>query len=227
MPYIVRMNVTPVKSLALSHPDEVMLGDVGIVENRLFYLVDADGALFAGSDFGPLQTIRADYDLEREHLSLTFPDGAVAEGDAAVFTDGLITDFYGRPVRAHVVPGAWTEALSDFVGRPLRLARCDQAGDGSDVYHLTLVSNASVAELAERGGHYGDLDAGRFRMTFELDGCAAHEEDTWAGRRVRVGRGAPAGLRPGAAMRRDDAEPGDRAEGLRDPEDHRVVPADG
>ena len=24
-------------------------------------------------------------------------------------------------------------------------------------------------------------------MTFELEGCAAHEEDTWAGRRVRAG----------------------------------------
>ena len=24
-------------------------------------------------------------------------------------------------------------------------------------------------------------------MTFELEGCAPHEEDTWAGRRVRVG----------------------------------------
>jgi len=30
MPYIVRMNVTPVKSLALSHPEEVQLGAVGI-----------------------------------------------------------------------------------------------------------------------------------------------------------------------------------------------------
>jgi uncharacterized protein YcbX len=187
MPYIVRMNVTPVKSLALSHPAEVQLGAVGIAENRLFYLVDQGGRLFSGADFGPLQTIRSTYDPDGEHLVLTFPDGGIAEGDATAFTDGLITDFYGRPVRAHVVPGPWTEALSAFVGTPIRLARCDQPGDGSDVYHLTLVSNASVAELAERGGHYGELDAARFRMTFELEGCAAHEEDTWAGRRVRAG----------------------------------------
>ena len=62
MPYIVRMNVTPVKSLALSHPAEVQLGAVGIAENRLFYLVDHAGRLFSGSDFGPLQTIRSTYD---------------------------------------------------------------------------------------------------------------------------------------------------------------------
>ena len=119
---------------------------------------------------------------------LTFPDGSVAEGDAAVFSEGLITDFYGRPVRAHIVPGPWTQALSAFVGSPVRLARCDQAGEGIDVYHLTIVSNASVAALAAHGGHAGPLDAARFRMTIELDGCDAHEEDSWAGRRVRMGR---------------------------------------
>ena len=188
MPSVLRMNVTPVKSMALSHPTEVALGAVGIPEDRLFYLVDDEGRLLAGSRFGPLQTIRPNYDPDREHLTLTFPDGSVAEGDAAVFAEGLITDFYDRPVRAHVVPGPWTQALSGFVGTPVRLARCDQPGEGIDVYHLTVVSNASVAELAAQGGHEGDLDAARFRMTFELDGCAAHEEDTWAGRRVRMGK---------------------------------------
>ena len=188
MPYIVRMNVTPVKSLALSHPEEVELSDVGIAESRLFYLVNREGRMFNGTHFGPLQTIRSSYDADRDRLSLTFPDGLVTEGDAAVFTDGLVTDFYGRPVRAHVVPGPWTESLSAFVGEPVRLARCDQPGDGNDVYHLTMVSRASVAELAGRGGHHGELDAARFRMTFELEGCTAHEEDTWAGRRVRVGK---------------------------------------
>jgi uncharacterized protein YcbX len=179
MPYVVRMNVTPVKSMALSHPEEVKLGDIGVAEDRLFYLVDDEGRLFAGDRCGPLQTIRPSYDPDRERLALTFPDGSVAEGDGAVFAEGLITDFHGRPVRAHVVPGPWTQALSGFVGTPVRLARCDQPGEGIDVY---------VAELAARGGHRGDLDAGRFRMTFELDGCEAHEEDTWAGRRVRIGK---------------------------------------
>ena len=188
MPYVLRMNVTPVKSTALSHPDEVDLGDVGIPEDRLFYLVDDKGRLLAGSRHGPLQTIQPTYDSDREHLTLAFPDGSVAEGDAAVFAEGLITDFHGRPVRAHVVPGPWTQALSAFAGMPIRLARCDQPGEGIDVYHVTMVSNASVAELAMNGGHDGDLDAARFRMTFELEGSVAHEEDTWAGRRVRIGK---------------------------------------
>ena len=162
----------------------------------------------------------------REHLTLTFPDGSVAEGDAAVFADGLITDFYGRPVRAHVVPGPWTEALSGVRrGSPVRLARCDQPGEGSDVYHLTMVSNASVAALAGHGGHAGDLDAARFRMTFELDGCDA-ARGGHVGRSPGARRqGAAPGLRAGAPLRRHHAEPRDGAEGLRDAEDHRVLPA--
>jgi uncharacterized protein len=174
--------------MALSHPQEVSLGRTGVAGDRLFYLVDEEGRLLAGTRFGPLQTIRPSYDPDGEHLILTFPDGSVAEGDAAVFAEGLITDFFGRPVRAHVVPGPWTEALSGFVGTPIRLARCDQPGEGIDVYHVTVVSNASVAALAAQGGHHGDLDAARFRMTFELDGSEAHEEDMWAGRRVRAGK---------------------------------------
>ena len=31
------------------------------------------------------------------------------------------------------------------------------------------------------------VDAGRFRMLFELAGCDAHEEDGWEGQRLQVG----------------------------------------
>jgi uncharacterized protein len=188
MPTVARIGVTPVKSLALMHPTEVALGQTGVPEDRLFYLVDEDGRLYSGHEFGPLQTIRPSYDAASEHLSLAFPDGTVVEGDPTRFAEPLVTDFYGRPVRAHVVQGPWREALSRFAGAPLRLARCDQAGEGTDVYHVTLASLASVAEVAKRGGHDGELDPRRFRMTFDLDGCSPHEEDTWAGRPVRLGQ---------------------------------------
>lgn len=189
MPRIARINVTPVKSLALEHPTEARVDTKGIPGNRLFYMVDDAGRLFSGTRFGPLQTVRPSYDADAERLSMAFPDGVVVDGDAAELAGALVTDFYGRPVQAHVVPGPWSEALSEFVGSSLRLARCDLPGDGSDVYHVTMVSRASVEELAHRGGWTGAeaLDPGRFRMTFELDDCGPHEEDSWAGRRVRFG----------------------------------------
>lgn len=187
MARVARINVTPVKSMALMHPAEVALGQTGVPEDRLFYLVDERGRLYSAHEFGPLQTIRPSYDAASEHLSLAFPDGNVIEGDATGIAEALVTDFYGRPVRAHVSTGPWHEALSAFAGTPLRLARCDQAGDGTDVYHVTLASLASVAEVARQGGREDELDARRFRMTFDLEGCEPHEEDTWAGRRVRMG----------------------------------------
>jgi uncharacterized protein YcbX len=49
------------------------------------------------------------------------------------------------------------------------------------------VSLASVEELARRGDAGGPLDPARFRMTIEIDGLGPHEEDSWGGRRVRVG----------------------------------------
>jgi len=44
-----------------------------------------------------------------------------------------------------------------------------------------------VHELGTRGGHEGPLDPRRFRMSFELAGCAPFEEDTWADREVTLG----------------------------------------
>ncbi|MGZ4149897.1 MAG: MOSC domain-containing protein, partial [Actinomycetota bacterium] len=100
----------------------------------------------------------------------------------------LEVDFYGRPVPARVLQRDFGDAFSAFVGQPLRLVRAEADGDGPDVRTLSLVSLASVRELAAQGGHDGDLDAGRFRINVELDGCAPFEEDTWDGERVRIGQ---------------------------------------
>jgi len=222
MPRIARINVTPVKSLALNHPMEVRVEKIGVPGNRLFYLVDEASRLYAGTRFGPLQTVRSSYDEIDERLSMTFPDGRVIGGDASGFAESLVTDFYGRPVRAHVVPGPWSDALSSFAGSPLRLARCDVPGDGSDVYHVTLVSQASVDELARRGGRNGEgtLDARRFRMTFELDDCEPHDEDAWAGRRVRFGQ---ATLRVYGQVPRCAVTTQDPATGLKDFDTLKVI----
>ena len=189
MPQVARISITPVKSMALLNPDEVMLTEVGVPWDRLFYLAAENGHLFATRRKGkPTQPVMPAYDPELERLSLAFPDGSVVEGPASELGEPLVTDFYGRPVRAHVVNGPWEATLSAYLETSARLARCDRPGDGTDVYHATLMSSASVAEVARRGEHGGDLDGRRFRMTFELDGCTAHEEDTWAGRPIRIGK---------------------------------------
>lgn len=188
MPTLARIAVTPVKSLALSHPERASLERDGLPADRLFFLVDARGRPFTGAEHGPLVRIRPIYDAPADRLELRFPDGAVVGGVAGLTGDPIVCDFYGRPVSAHLVEGPWNDALSRSVGAPIRLARCDRAGDGVDVHHVTLVSRASVDEVARRGDHVGGaLDARRFRMNLELDGCAPHEEDGWDGSLVRIG----------------------------------------
>lgn len=186
MPTVARLNVTPVKSTALHHPERIRIERWGAVGNREFFFIDEDDRLVGGSKLGPLVRIRADHDAVADILRLRFPDGTDVEGSAA---DGaaLEVNFWGRPVTAHMIDGPWAEPLSRYAGRSLRLARVERSGDGNDVRPITLVSLASVEELARQGASEGPLDPARFRMTIEIDGLGPHEEDSWFARRVRVG----------------------------------------
>jgi len=174
-----------VKSLGLLHPEELYLGSDGVGIDRVFYLVDENGKLFDGSRLGPLVRIRASFNPDANHLSLVFPDGETAEGEAAADGETVVTSFWGRPVAGREVPGPWSERLSRFAGRPIRLMRPERPGDASDAWPASLVSTGSLAELSRHAG--GAVDARRFRMLIEVEGCEPHEEDTWIGRAVRVG----------------------------------------
>lgn len=185
---LTRLSVTPVKALRLLHVDEAELTFGGIPGDRRFFLVDEHDALFDATDHGPLLQVLPDYDPASERLRLTFPDGSVVEDGADALDGSLTTDFFGRPVSGRVVNGPFGEALSRFSGREVRLARVGRDGDGQDVHPLTLVSSESVGDLGRRGDR-PDLDARRFRITLEFEGAdEPYEEDSWAGRSVRVGR---------------------------------------
>jgi uncharacterized protein YcbX len=103
--------------------------------------------------------------------------------------EALVTDFYGRPVAGRLVGGPFSAALSAFAGRPLRLVRVDEPGDGIDRgagAGVSIVSRGALDLLAREAG-VERVDGRRFRMLFEIDGVEAHEEDEWLGRRVAVG----------------------------------------
>ncbi len=186
MSTVSRISIAPVKGLGLVHPDAVLLEDTGVAENRRFHVVDADGWRYNQLRNGTLVQISPEYDAAANTLRLTFPDGAVAEGAIAV-GDEMETDFYGRSVTGRLVEGPWSEALSSWAGRPLRLV---QSGPGEAVDrargHVSLVSEASLAELGRNAAAEG-VDGRRFRMLFELAGSEPHEEDAWIGERIRIG----------------------------------------
>jgi uncharacterized protein YcbX len=181
------MSVAPVKGLGLVHPEEVRLERDGVRENRRFHIVDADGRRFNQLRNGALVQIRPEYDADTQRLTLHFPDGSVADGEVSLGTE-VTTDFYGRPVVGSYVEGPWSEALSGWAGRLLRLV---QSPPGLAVDrnrgHVSLISTASLAELGREGQQDAPVDGRRFRMLFELDGCEPHEEDGWVKQRVRIG----------------------------------------
>jgi uncharacterized protein YcbX len=180
------LGVTPVKALALAHPPELLLEHHGVAENRRFFLVDGAGQLVNGRQAGSLAQVAATCDRDGTWLVLEFPDGARVDG-AVTLGATIETDFWGRPVAGRVCAGPWAAALSRRAGLALRLVRAERAGDASDVHRLSLVSTASLQELARRSGNPALGDGRRFRMLLTIEGCDPHEEDGWTGRRVHVG----------------------------------------
>jgi uncharacterized protein YcbX len=177
-PRVARINVTPVKSLRLGHPDEIELGPAGAAEDRRFLLVDDGGRLYNGKRDTTLVRSSASWDAATRVLEVALPDGSVVAEEVA--RNGATTvDVYGRLVRGNVVVGPWADAFSDIAGRTLTLVERDDGAWATDSRPATLVSRPSLGLI--------DGDGRRFRMLFELDGVDALGEEEWRDRRVRVG----------------------------------------
>lgn len=181
-----RLAIAPVKGLGLVHPDEVLLGRSGVLNDRRFYLVDPDGRLVNNKTCGEVMQVRPEVSDDAGRLALHFPGGASVAADVAVGAP-VETSFYGRPVTGRLVEGPWSEALSEHAGRPLRLVRTDEEGAAIDRTHVvSLISDGSLRALGRRAGA-DHVDGRRFRMTIELEGCEEHEEDGWIGTEITVG----------------------------------------
>jgi uncharacterized protein YcbX len=94
--------------------------------------------------------------------------------------------FFSRQLAGRLVDGPFAAAISEHVGRSLRLVRPEApAVDRGRRAAVSLVSTASLRRLSEQAG--AAVDPRRFRMLIEVDGLRAHEEDALVGRRVRIG----------------------------------------
>jgi len=185
--HVAWISVSPVKGLALGQLEECELTEAGVAGDRRFFLVDEDNRLVNSKGLGMLQQIVPSYDEKTELLTLAFPDGRALSHHVSV--DGALdARFWSVSVPAGVVEGPWSEALSDFTGRELRLVRADTpATDRRRSGAATLLGTGSLRAMARLLG-VQDVDGRRFRMNFGVDGLAEHEEDEWLGRRVRIGQ---------------------------------------
>jgi MOSC domain-containing protein len=185
------ITVAPVKGMGLEQRSEVQLETFGVRGNRRFHVIGDEGRLLNGKQLGELQQIMPAWNEEERRLVLRFPDGSVAEG--TVELDGPVTTtFYGRKVEGRLVLGPWSEALTSFVGRELRLVQAAAPGDAVDrgSASVTVLSTGSLEAMRQAAGVREPIDPRRFRMLFGIDGVGPHEEDTWLGRRIRIGEAA-------------------------------------
>jgi uncharacterized protein YcbX len=188
MKRVARISLSAVKGFRLEHPAEIRLGPDGVEENRRFFLVDSDGQRLRSSETPWPTRIHAEYDPDLELLRLRFPDGSDVEGDADANGERVHSTSGTIEVTGRIVDGPWQATLSRLAGRPVRLARADHVGAGMNA-PVTLVSDGSLARLAREAGRH-EVDARRFRMLFQLEGCEPHEEDTWEGALFEIGSAA-------------------------------------
>lgn len=217
MPRVARLSIAPVRGLGLQHPDAIELTDMGVVNDRRFYLIDAQGRLLDRLRLGGLCRIFARTDADASWLRLSFPDGRVIGGDVKL-DEPVRTDIYNREAIGHVVGGPWAAALSEFAGAPVLLVRCDKPG-GTRIRpgetqvrnQVSILSDGSLTELASQLG-VERVDGRRFRMLIELEDAGAHEEDGWIGSELAIGTAVISITKPDArcAITTQDPETGER-----------------
>lgn len=157
----------PVKSLVGEHLEQVGVEERGLAGDRLWSVRDPDGKLGSGKSSRRFRRMPGLLDLEARYDGdvpvIGFPDGRVLRGD-----DPAVHD-----------------ALSTHVGRPVTLAR-EQDVSHFDEGPVHLVTTASLDHAGGAHGHPVDARHLRPNLVIETAGTGFVEE-TWIGRRVRIG----------------------------------------
>jgi len=180
------ISYSPVKGLSLRQLDECELTEAGVAGDREFFLVDEDNRLVNCKRLGSLQQIVPRYDEDAGELTLTFPDGTTVS-ERISFNGSLGARVHKENVDVRVVDGPWSDAVSAFVGRTLRLVRASApALDRRRSGAVTMLGTGSLRALAGILG-VDRVDERRFRMNFGIASLGQHEEDGWLGRRLQVG----------------------------------------
>jgi uncharacterized protein len=190
---VTRLSVAPVKGMRVTDAEMLELRRHGVRGDRAFLVVDRDDGLLLTTRTPGLMQIVPHWDGET--LTLAFPDGSQIEAVPETGARATTANYAGRPIRGRIVEGPLAEAISDHLGRPVRLLMRDEVERGADDAPVTLMSAASLAALAPALG--GTVpDARRFRMTIAIDGVEAWEEHGWGGLELAVGAARLRGVEP-------------------------------
>jgi uncharacterized protein YcbX len=151
------------------------------------FLVDERGRMVNGKHHPALTGVIAEL-RDDGSLELALPGGRRVHG-APRPGEPLKVRFYSKMRDARAIEGPFSQALSEYVGAPLRLvafADGRSAVDRGAAGAVSLISGASAAAIARAAGQE-KLDTRRFRMTIELEGAEPFAEDAWIGRELHIG----------------------------------------
>ena len=213
---VARLGLTPLKGAAHSHPERIAVRRDEVVGDRRWALIQpaTGGWRIVRTVESPKMTAVRARCAAGGVLHLELPDGRRYLVDGA-HTGGVVAEYWGRPAHVHLVPGLWDGALSELLGREVHLVTVDRAGAVVFAEPVSVVTTASVLEVARRAGVSGDAPGGdgdrhsdgergdgdgdgdgdggvddeRFRSTLVIDtpGLSAFAEDGWVGGRLQVG----------------------------------------
>jgi uncharacterized protein YcbX len=169
MPTLDRITLYPVKSLdGLAVPEARVLPSGALGNDRRWRLVDLDGRVVNAKRTAAFHPIRAEYDLAEKLISLSH------------WADPPTSPAHTFPL----VPGPegpcrW---LSEALGVEVLLEERPDGGfpDDRDAPGPTLVSTASLEEVARWFGFELAESRRRFRANLEIGGCDAFWEDALA-----------------------------------------------
>ncbi|MBU7575591.1 MAG: MOSC N-terminal beta barrel domain-containing protein [Hydrogenophaga sp.] len=209
---IAQLWVYPVKSCAGISLTEAELTDTGLLYDRAWMVVDADGEFVTQRELPRMALIQTAFKMGQ--LVLRAP-GMLALHLALDAAEGpLKVRVWDDEVQAYDMGDLAAQWFSDFLGQPLRLARFDpevrrvcslkwtggreavtQFADG---FSLLVTSTASLDELNSRLGAagHGSVEMLRFRPNVVLAGVEAHDEDRVGAMRIGTGDGASALIEP-------------------------------
>jgi uncharacterized protein YcbX len=187
------IHVHPVKSCAGTAPREAVLAETGFDLDREWVVVDPAGRFVSQRELPRMALVQTS--LKAGELILRAP-GMLALHVAIDRVEGRTeVEVWNDRVAAYDMGALCAQWFSDFLGRPLRLARfdpeaprradrkwtgaIDAATAFQDGFPLLVVSTATIDELNRRLARAGHDAVGlaRFRPNLVLGGVEAHGED--------------------------------------------------
>lgn len=186
-----------IKGCAGESLDRSDVGRMGLADDRLFMLVDADGKFVTQRTRPPLAVVRPR--LVGTRLALSAPGMADVEFDITFDGERVQVQLFGlvdlKGVDQGPDPATW---FSDFMGEPMRLVRVppdhERRSNGltqgyvgfADAHALLVTSESSLDNLNDRIGGEPTLPMNRFRPNVVIGGWTEpHTEDRV--RRMTVG----------------------------------------